>query len=269
MLNRSSILAPLLLSALLAAFTGGKSTTSTTPTTSDSTTESGESPYAGLLAKLRASYQSTPNLAMKGTMKISGIPATIWYDAVVKQRDSLKITMTGPFGIAVGALGATPQGFLFFNAQSGEAVEGRGERETFRRMLQVGLSYDEIVSLMRGELPAIPEEGTYTAKPDGDNVTFTVGKESYREIFTLDPESLEALEYQRVHINGETTTEEISVTYKNFVSVASRRVAKRAQVSLSGGQQTMQVNIEEIRDSIPNGIFCALQIPAGVTRRKI
>lgn len=268
MLNRFSIFALLLLAALLAACTGGKSTTATATTTPD-TAAAENSPYANLLSRLRESYQSTPNLAMKGTMKISGIPATIWYDAVVKRRDSLKITMTGPFGIAVGALGATPQGFLFFNAQSGEALEGRGDRETFRRMLQVGLSYDEIVSLMRGELPAIPEEGAYTAKPNGENATFTVEKDSYRETFTVNPESLEVIEYQRVKVSGETATEEISVAYKNFVSVASRRVAKRAQVSLSGGEQTMQVNIEEIRDSIPNGTFCALQIPAGVTRRKI
>ncbi|MCC7437473.1 MAG: DUF4292 domain-containing protein [Armatimonadetes bacterium] len=272
MLNRFSIFAPLLLATLLAACTGGKSTTTTTTTTTTPDTAAADaenSPYADLLSRLRESYQSTPNLAMKGTMKISGIPATIWYDAVVKRRDSLKITMTGPFGIAVGALGATPQGFLFFNAQSGEALEGRGDRETFRRMLQVGLSYDEIVSLMRGELPAIPEEGAYTAKPNGENVTFTVEKDSYRETFTVNPESLEVIEYQRVKVSGETTTEEISVAYKNFVSVASRRVAKRAQVSLSGGEQTMQVNIEEIRDIISNGIFCALQIPAGVTLRKI
>lgn len=263
--NRSSILAALLLSLLMAACTGGKSTTTTT----DTTTEAQESPYNDLLTKLRESYQSTPNLAMKGTMKISGIPATVWYDAVVKQRDSLKITMTGPFGIAVGALSATPRGFLFFNAQSGEALEGRGDRETFRKMLQVGLSYDEIVSLMRGEIPAIPEQGTYTTKVNEESVSFIVSKDIYRETFTLDPTSLEVLDYLRENIAGETATEEISVVYKNFVSVASRRVAKRAQVSLSGGEQTMQVNIEEIRNNVPDNIFCVLQIPSGVTRRKI
>lgn len=267
--NRSATLAALLLSLLIAACTGGKSTTSTTSTTPDTTTEAEGSPYSDVLTKLRESYQSTPNLTMKGTMKISGIPATVWYDAVVKQRDSLKITMTGPFGIAVGALSATPRGFLFFNAQSGEALEGRGDRETFRKMLQVGLSYDEIVSLMRGEIPAIPENGTYTAKSDGENIGFTVSKDTYRETFTINSASLEVIDYLRVQVNGETTTEEISVAYKNFVSVASRRVAKRAQVSLSGGEQTMQVNIEEIRNNVPDNMFCVLQIPSGVTRRKI
>lgn len=266
--NRSLILA-ILLPLLVAACTGGKSTTSTTPATESTAESAAASPHGALLAKLRESYQSTPNLTMKGTMKISGIPATVWYDAVVKRRDSLKITMNGPFGIPVGALGATPDGFLFFNAQSGEALEGRGDRETFRKMLQVGLSYDEIVSLMRGELPAIPTEGTYTASADGDNVTFTVSGDGYRETFTVNQQSLEVLDYARHRTSGETATEEISITYKNFVLVASRRVAKRAQVSLSGGEQTMQVNIEEIRDSIPSDRFCALQIPAGVTRKKV
>ena len=106
-------------------------------------------------------------LTLRGNMMVTGAPVTIIFDALVRSRDSLRIDLTGPFDIPVGALSATPANFLFFNAQEAEAIEGSPDRETFAKLMQLDLEYDEMVSMLRGELPRFPAAGSYKANPFG------------------------------------------------------------------------------------------------------
>src|SRR5687768_6563949 len=68
------------------------------------------------LRAIATGYRSTPDMTIEGTVKVSGIPATVWFDAVIRERDSMKITLVGPFGMALGAMSATRSEFEFYKA---------------------------------------------------------------------------------------------------------------------------------------------------------
>jgi len=222
-----------------------------------------------VLTELRESYQATPDRHMNGTLMASGMPVTVWFDAIVKAHDSLKIVMNGPFGIPVGALGATPGRFLFLNVPESMALEGTPNRETFQKMLGIGLTYQEIVALLRGEIPSLPAPGSYTADRLNDLLRYSVASEDHIEQFTVDPSTLDVVDYVRRRRTTDTTVEEITITYKNFIERDGVRFARRAQVSLAAGEQTMQVNFDDVRNQVPENADCIVEVPAGTSRRKL
>src|SRR3954470_12434420 len=124
-MNSRSLLAMAMAASLaLAACSGSSKSVAVKPQERATPGDTARGPSAAetLLAQLRQSYATTPMLSLNGDMKISGAGVTVWYDALVRGRDSLRINLVGPFGVPVGALSATPDQFLFFNAQEGVAM---------------------------------------------------------------------------------------------------------------------------------------------------
>lgn len=222
-----------------------------------------------LLAGLRRSYESTPMLSLNGDMKISGIGATVWFDALVRGRDSLRINLVGPFGVPVGALSATRDQFLFFNAQEGEAIEGIPDRETFGKLMQLELEYNEMISMLRGELPRIPEPGSYQAEERDDMMHYTVRTARGVESFTIDIDEQAVTGYRRMIGSGSQAVEEFSVTYRDFQSLGDRKFPKRASVSIANGAQKVAVTVEKLRNRIDDTRSCALDLPPGIERKRL
>lgn len=231
---------------------------------------------ADVLSRVAKSYQSTPDMTMKGTMKISGIPATIWFETYAREYDSLKMVLTGPFGVSVGALGSTPAHFTFLELfQENVAYEGRPDRETFTKAMQLGLSYREIVALMRCEVPHIPTStdinaGTLTVRNEGDLIHYTVPQGEKTEIFSVDPKKLVITSYTLTRdYRGEEVTE-LAVTYQNFYNKAEGRYfPQEATAVLNDGAQTLRISIDNVKGRIEKGTTLAVEVPAGMERRTL
>lgn len=234
-----------------------------------STKGNSEAAADSLLARLRASYETTPTLALNGDMKISGLGITIWYDALVRSRDSLRVMLNGPFGIPVGALGATRSEFIFFNAQEGEIVEGAPDSETFGKLVQMELNYDQMSAMFRGELPRFPEAGTYSTRSVDGLTEYTVRTPTIREIFLVSPADLEVRNYTRYRATGDTAAEEIAIVYKDYRAVGGRRFPHKASVSIAGGERKVSITVEKVRGEIGADRSCALELPDGLPRRRL
>lgn len=224
---------------------------------------------AELLREVAAGYQSIPALSINGTMKATGQPVTVWIDAIIRRRDSLKIVLNGPFGIPIGAMSATSSNFLFFNTQEGEVVEGTPDRRTFSQLLMVELDYQEMVSLLRGELPRIPAEGSYTATENDGLLSFVVNGPDMREEFTIDPDDRTVRSYGRWIVRPDTTLPELAISYDNFTKLGDRRFPRRAVVDVQGGAQRISITIDKLAADIPAGRSFALDVPAGIPRRRL
>lgn len=222
-----------------------------------------------LLEALAESYASTPMLSLSGDMKIAGAGVTVWYDALVRGRDSLKINLVGPFGVPVGALSATPSEFLFFNAQEGEAIEGTPDRETFGKLMMLDLEFDEMASMLRGELPRIPAPGTYTAEEVDGVMRYTVRKGHSVERFAVDIDNLAVESYTRSITTGGEPIEEFAITYRDFNRLGGRQFPKKVLVNIAGGQQKVTVSVEKMRSTIDKDRSCALILPPGIERRRL
>lgn len=222
-----------------------------------------------MLRRLEGSYASTRDLTVEGNLKISGVPATIWFDAFVRARDSMKILLTGPFSIPVGAMSATPGSFLFFNPDAGEAIEGRPDRETFQKLMLVALDYNEMISLLRGEIPHIPAANEYTATEDDGDIRFVVEAAGRREEFVVDPELPAVESYRRSLVRPDTTLVELDITYQNFTTVGERRFARNVLVDVAGGAQRIRVTVDKVTPSIDAEQSLMITIPGGIPRRRI
>jgi hypothetical protein len=228
-----------------------------------------------VLRQVEQSYQSTPLLSMSGEMKISGVPATLWFDSMVRQRDSMKIILTGPFGISVGAMGATRDHFIFYNSNEGVAVEGTPDRETFGKLMTIGLDYDEMVALLRAEIPHLPKSDDYTVRNQDGYFIYTTRNGGTTEEITIDGSIFAVKHYARFSgLSADDAGEagrvpEFEIDYDYFKPLGSRQIARRAIVSIHGGEQVIHVSISKAEDTIDAGESLAIDIPAGITRRRM
>lgn len=248
---------------VMAGCSSSKSTTKPTPTaTNDPRAESA-------LRALERSYASTPNLTLEGTLQISGVPATVWFDALVKEHDSMKIVLTGPFSMPVGAMSASRDHFIFFNPQASEVLEGRPDRETFRKLILVGLDYSEMVALLRGEIPTIPAAGAYAFAASEDGFDYVVDAPGARERFTLDPNKNQVLHYERARKVGDSAVTEITIDYSLYTSLGARQFPRKATVNITEGEQRIRVSVDKMKDQVEAGASYQIDIPPGMPRKRI
>jgi hypothetical protein len=227
------------------------------------------SDYDPLLRRLEAGYASTPELTVEGNLKISGVPATVWFDAYVRGRDSMKVILTGPFSIPVGAMSATPSSFLFFNPDAGEALDGRPDRETFQKLMLVALDYNEMISLLRGEIPRIPAAGEYTTAMEDGDIRFVIDSLGLREEFVVDPDIAAITSYRRTRVRPDTSLVELDIAYQNFTTVGERRFPRNVMVDVADGTQRIRVTVEKVTPEIDPGQSLLITIPGGIPRRRI
>jgi len=222
------------------------------------------------LERLRAQWASTPRITAIGEMAISGVPVTVRFDAIVSGRDSLRVGLTGPFGITVGALSSTPTEFIFFNAQEGEVVEGVPSRQTFREQVQLDLDYSEIVALFRGEIPRLPALGEFTAELRGDEITYTVpGAGGVREIFTVDTSDLSVPLYRRERGEDDSKTVEVEIEARTFMAMGERRFPHNVMVRINNAERTVSITVERVRASVEATRTFRLDIPSDIPRRRL
>jgi hypothetical protein len=219
-----------------------------------------------LLRAVESGYRSTPDMALEGTVRVSGVPATIWVDGLMRGRDSMKITLTGPFAIPLGAMSATRTAFEFYKADEDIILYGTPDRRTFEKLLMIPLDYDELISLLRGEIPRVPQAGEYQVRADGELLHFTVRFGDRVEEIAVDQPLKAVRSYRRLRLEPDTLLPELEVTYSGFASFGGRQLARRAAVDVAGGAQRINVTIDRVEATIPDDASLALDMPAGVER---
>ncbi len=222
-----------------------------------------------LLHEVTAGYATTPMLTINGTLTASGVPTKIWFDAYVRAHDSVKTILTGPFGMPVGAMSATPQTFEFFSPQDNTVFEGTPDHDTFRKVMMVNVGYDELVALFRGELPSVPERGEYRTESSDDGLRYMVDKGGRTETFTIDPARKSVVRFVRMRISGADTVQELSIEYANFRMAGERMFPHSAVVNIDDAAQTLWISVDKVDTTIDTSKSFALDVPAGVERRHI
>ena len=224
-----------------------------------------------ILQEIRASYAEAPDLTLEGTMKASAVPATINFDAWVKQYDSLRMTMTGPFGMAIGGLAATGDSFIFVSAFEGKVYSGTPDRRTMAKAARLSLDYRELVALMRAEVPRFPEKGALarggvTSEQKSGTLHFSARRGDTVEQFAVDPKKLVILSYsQQIEREGKEPDILVEVAYdKFFMKVADRYFPEEAVMSVDNGAMVVRVTINRVRSGVPEGTKMTIDIPTSM-----
>lgn len=80
------------------------------------------------------------------------------FDMNLKKPDSLRVELTGPFGIHIGTLMLSREQFLFYNWMEKRAVIGKPDGKTLNSMFRLRMQFDEVLHAFTGEFPA-PNDG--------------------------------------------------------------------------------------------------------------
>ncbi len=95
------------------------------------------------------------NLRLKGRLKanLNGQSNSASFDIKIAGRDSLFMRILGPFSIEVVRFYANKDVFLAYNLIGGTAFTGKPDAESLQEAIGIGVSFQELISLLRSEVP--------------------------------------------------------------------------------------------------------------------
>lgn len=85
------------------------------------------------------------------------------------EKDSIAMSATGPFGIPVSKMWASPKYMMYWDMMQSQAYEGNPENPKMKEQLPIPISANEIVSLLRAELP-FTSDSYKLVKTDNDKM---------------------------------------------------------------------------------------------------
>lgn len=129
------------------------------------------------------------------------------------KRDSLLLTVTGPFNIAVAKVGSTPDFMNYYDALTNTVYQGAPSPKNFQTRLGVPLSHNDIACFLRGEAPGgfsgfIAEPATSDSED-----TFTRVRDTVTERLTYSYRAGNVISYKRIGKSGGTL---IHTRFSNF-----------------------------------------------------
>lgn len=118
-------------------------------------------PVDEVVSRVRSHDQQIATLKGSGNITVESPEASNSgsFDVDLKKPDSLRVDLSGPFGIHVGTLMISRERYLFYNARENTATVGTPDGTTLQSMFRVRLKFDEILRAFTGEFltTAVPD----------------------------------------------------------------------------------------------------------------
>jgi hypothetical protein len=246
------------------------STTSTTSTTKPTTATT----LSGLCATVAETFgditskraREFRSIKSTGTLSASMKNArqTVQFEGRLLGKDSLLILLYGPLGITVGKLQSVPKFVQFYFALDNTLYEGEPTRKNFERMIRVPISYDEIVTFLRGDVPGGASGFVLSASERVNELTFTRQKDSTVETLMYSCTEQILLEYHVKNLAGQDL---VDVVWSNPITVANIRLAQDIimQFPQQEAKLTIQLSSPELNTTNERYSFVP---PSGVPVKK-
>lgn len=185
---------------------------------------------------------------------------------LVKERDSIGMTIFGPFGILVGQLMASPSNFIFYNAFGNELIEGEPSSANINSVTGMPISFDDIMTLLRGEVP-FGLKGYQKVKTleSGENL-FSYKDQMQTHFVTTVANSNDISQYQRKNNDGELL---FHIRYTNYKNVNNVSVATESTLQIPKMKTSISFVADEVFINEPFQSKLSFSIPSGVKRKKL
>lgn len=128
------------------------------------------------------------------------------FDLHLRKPDSLRVELSGPFGIRVGTLMLAREQFLFYNWRENTVSIGQPDGRTLSSLFHLTLRFDEILQAFTGEfMGGIAGDSliSFTAEEDGYTLRYRYldGTKEYR----VDPDVFIVTSYRLLDASGRPT----------------------------------------------------------------
>lgn len=181
------------------------------------------------------------------------------------KRDSLLLTVTGPFNIAVAKVGSTPDFMNYYDALSNTVYQGAPSPKNFQTRLGVPLSHNDIACFLRGEAPG--GFAGFTAEPatsDSEDV-FVRMRDTVTERVVYSHRAENIISFKRTNKNGEIL---IHTRFSNFVTSDNISVPQDAFVLFPSIKATFSVQCRNVEVNLKDQKYSFLP-PLEAKRRKL
>lgn len=139
---------------------------------------------------------------------------------LLQRPDSLLLSITGPFGIRFGTAFVTPTSFRFYSSLQNTEYFGSPTKENLRRLLQVDLSYDDVLSLFTGGKILLKDRKNPSyAQAEGDVAVFRFTDEPNSREYRVDGETMMIRQFLLLDSLGAPVVEQMFERYERFDDV--------------------------------------------------
>lgn len=115
----------------------------------------------------------------------------------VANRDSVSLTVNGPFGIVVGKLYSTRDKFLFVNYLENLVFVGSPTAENIERTARIHISYEDMIAIFRNEATQDFAKYTIVSQKDDQIIYMAKTKEQFSEFVVYSKKEAAIVQYQR------------------------------------------------------------------------
>lgn len=183
----------------------------------------------------------------------------------LKRNEEIGMNIFGPFGIEVARLYANSEKMLFYNMFEGSAFQGIPSAENMEKMTNISISINDLISIMRSEIPS--EKGHYalTSEKDGDKVfTKILEDELGSAVVNIDKFGV-MRKYQQIDENALVTME---VEFKNYKEINGFKLAHLINVKFPHLAGSINVEVEKYTPNLELGDL-NLKIPNSIKIKEI
>ena len=153
-------------------------------------------PAEEIVRKLHERESSIRTIEAEGILTVESPEqsGTMNFELQLRQRDTLWMKFSGPFGITLGTFMLTPEKFIFYSAREKRRITGIPKPEILSRVFNVSFSYNDIINAVTGSFNRI----------DGDDEIVSNAVAENR--------------YYVLHASGSSTRKELWIDAEAFVT---------------------------------------------------
>lgn len=236
--------------------------------TTTTTTVKGKRPANFVLEQALEKRSSALNaLRAEGNLavEVDGKKQQAQFVGSLYKRDSLLLTVTGPFNIAVAKVGSTPDFMNYYDALANTVYQGIPSPKNFQTRLGVPLSHNDIACFLRGEAPG--GFTGFTAEPatsDSEDVFVRV-RDTVTERVTYSHRVENITSFKRTNKNGEIL---VHTRFSNFTTSDNISIPQDAFVLFPAIKATFSVQCRNVEANLKDQKYSFLP-PLEAKRRKL
>jgi len=222
-------------------------------------------PVDRILKRIEANRRKVKSFYGTGVLKIESnkFSATANFEVVIKKPDSIKISVFGPFGLDVGEILLTGDGYLFYDAFRNILYSGKDKTDILDKLFKVNFNFNDVFDAFAGsvnlsdKLNALP----YKAEENESNYFFTYTNESIRTVYQIDKKELFITNYTLY--DGEK--KEIISKYEDFSKIDGVVVPYKINIKYPKEEASINIDYREIKVNKIN-YNLILDVPQDVKR---
>jgi outer membrane lipoprotein-sorting protein len=179
------------------------------------------------------------------------------FDLNLRKPDSVRVELSGPFGIKVGTLMLAREHFIFYNALDNKAFIGEPDGETLGAMFNLTMRFDEILKAFTGELgdAAATDSLERFAVEEGQYVAVYRGAGKRKE-YRVDGDTFVVTSYR---VTGADGAPEITALASDVDLAGGTAMPHLVRVIFPAERRSITITYDDIKVNEP--VDCAYELP--------